>query len=126
MEVMTDVFYSQACSDVQARPAEGHRRNAYFGTITRHLLQDPSDGPPGTVPEEDVEITDTQSDAAYAPMSAMSKPHSPAMHSHLTVFIASGRIGGESLVITRHTIRTCEHSRVSESAECRHANAPHV
>ena len=50
--------------DVQARPAEGHRQNAYFGTITRrHLLQ----GPPGTVPEG-VEATEPY--AAMTPESA--------------------------------------------------------
>ena len=44
---------------------------SYIGTNSgrRHLAQDPlADGPPGTVPEEDVEVTDTQADAAMAPM----------------------------------------------------------
>ncbi len=48
---------------VQARPAEAHRKNAYFGTITRHLLQ----GPPGTVPED---IASAEPDAAMSPMAA--------------------------------------------------------
>ena len=59
---------------LQARPAEHHHEMDYFGTTGRRLLQDPPmDGPPGTVPEE-VAITDTQSDAAMAPMSAMGEP----------------------------------------------------
>ena len=74
---MVIVCIPYLCRFVQARPAEGHHHHmSYIGTITRrHLLQGPSDGPPGTVPEDDVEIMDTQADAAYAPMSAMSEPH---------------------------------------------------
>ena len=59
---------------VQARPAQPHHEMDYFGTTGRRLLQGPSDGPPGTVPEEEVDVTDTQSDAAMAPMSATGEP----------------------------------------------------
>ena len=44
---------------VQARPAQPHHEMDYFGTTGRRLLQGPSDGPPGTVPEEEVDVTDT-------------------------------------------------------------------
>ncbi len=57
--------------DMQARPAEDHRKNAYFGTITRrHLLQ----GPPGTVPEG---VEATEPDAAMTPMSAPGTSQDP-------------------------------------------------
>ena len=56
---------------MQARPAASHHREAYYmGTTGRRMLQE--DGPPGTVPEH-VDISDTESDAAMTPMSAMSE-----------------------------------------------------